>query len=69
MRVKVSAPEHVGSVSGVYLLDTTGKETLFTGEVEPIAGITPGQYLADITVPSQVSCFEGRGHDKIEMPQ
>ncbi|XP_033643607.1 von Willebrand factor A domain-containing protein 7-like [Asterias rubens] len=63
MRVKVSAPEHVGSVSGVYLLDTTGKETLFTGEVEPIAGITPGQYLADITVPSQPFIAVIRGVD------
>ncbi|XP_033631343.1 von Willebrand factor A domain-containing protein 7-like [Asterias rubens] len=53
LQIRISGQDLIRSIGEVRFHDTTGRETLFTGVVEPLAGRIQGLYVANVTLPNK----------------
>ena len=57
LQIRISSQDLIRSIGEVRFHDATGRETLFTGVVEPLAGRIQGLYVANVTLPNKVFLF------------
>ncbi|XP_071789658.1 von Willebrand factor A domain-containing protein 7-like [Asterias amurensis] len=53
LQIRISSQDLIRSIGEVRFHDTTGRETLFTGVVQPLAGRIQGLYVANVTLPNK----------------
>ncbi|XP_033629281.1 von Willebrand factor A domain-containing protein 7-like [Asterias rubens] len=53
LQIRISSQDLIRSIGEVRFHDATGRETLFTGVVEPLAGRIQGMYVANVTLPNK----------------